>query len=199
MTRVLSTESAPSEEAAAYWRDVICDTYVQLDCEPAGDLRAAKFFGEVRQNKVSAIDVCTINASPQRVIRTKSLVSRSNEEVFIVPIQAKGRSYAIQDGRSAVLEAGDFAIVDSSRPYELQYPDWLNLLTLKVPRRTLMALSPSASSLTATRVNGRQGAGLKQPHSGRSLLLHVEPRPTSALRTSCPPRRPVQQAGRPFS
>lgn len=159
MTRILSTEGAPSKEAGAYWREVICDAYVQLDCEPARDPRAATFFGEVQQSKISVIEVCTINASPQRVIRTKSLVNRSNEEFFIVPIQARGRSYAIQDGRSAVLEVGDFAIVDSSRPYELQYPDGLHLLTLKVPRRTLMALSPNASSLTATRVNGRQGAG----------------------------------------
>ncbi|MGQ0623011.1 MAG: helix-turn-helix domain-containing protein [Panacagrimonas sp.] len=159
MTRVLSTESAPPKEAAAYWREVICDAYVQLDCEPASDSRTAAFFGEVRQNKVADIDIGTINASPQRVIRTKSLVSRSNEEFFIVPIQAGGRCHAIQDGRSAVLEVGDFAIVDSSRPYELQYPDGMDQLTLKVPRRTLMALSPNASSLTATRVNGRQGAG----------------------------------------
>lgn len=172
MTRLLTTASAPAGEAEAYWREVICDAYVQLDCDPR-ERRSPDFRGEIHQNKVSLIDVCKINASPQSVIRTKSLVSRSSEDYFIVPIQATGRSNAVQDGRTAILEPGDFAIVDSTRPYELHYPDGLHLLTLKVPRRVLLATSPNACALTATKVSGQQGAGVLLHEMVGMLLRNI--------------------------
>lgn len=173
MTRVLTTDAAPLREATDYWRDVICDTYVQLDCEPRLLDPKGPFFGEVRQNKISTIDVSTVNASPQHVLRTRSLVSRSSEDYFIVPIQTCGRSRAVQDGRCAELETGDFAIVDSTRPYELHYPEGLHLMTLKVPRTLLMAHTPNAEQLTAMCIPGGRGAGRLLFDVVSALLVNV--------------------------
>ena len=101
MARILNTQAASPKEAATYWREVICDAYVQLECEPERDEQPHPFFGEVVQNRISTIDVCTINSSPQKVLRTKALIGRSSEDYFIVPIQAaRGRCIAIQRKRT---------------------------------------------------------------------------------------------------
>jgi AraC-like DNA-binding protein len=158
MGRVLTTNDVPLSQSTEYWVDAICNAYVQLDCRPQ-ELSGLPLQGQIQQNQLSSLDVCVVDASPQSILRTQSLIGRSNEDVFIVSIQAKGVSQISQDGRSAELMPGDFGIFDSTRPYTLLYPRGLHLITLKVPRRSLLSQLPNAEKLTAQKVSGGKGAG----------------------------------------
>lgn len=157
--RIFTTETVPPADSTAYWVDALCDAYVHLECDPESLDRAQCFKGEIHQNCLSSVDVSVVEASPQKVARTSRLISRGHEDVFIVSIQRWGRSHVIQDGRQAELEAGDFVIYDSTRPYTLLYPDGIHQYTLKIPRRQLLAQLPDVESLTATKVGGHRGAG----------------------------------------
>lgn len=158
MARILTTQDVPLSQSTEYWVDAICDAYVQLDCQPH-DVSGSPMQGQIQQNSLSSVDVSVIDASPQSILRTKSLISRSNEEVFIVSIQAKGTSQISQDGRTAELHPGDFGIFDSTRPYTLIYPQGLHLITLKAPRRIVLSQLPNVGELTARKVSGAKGAG----------------------------------------
>lgn len=159
MARIFTTETVQPAESTAYWVDALCDAYVRLECDPMAVDRPGPFQGEIQQSSLSTVDVSVVEASPQKVARTHRLISRGHEDVFIVSMQRQGRCQVIQDRRHAELEAGDFVIYDSTRPYTLTYPDGIHQFTLKIPRRQLIAQLPNVESLTAMKVRGNRGAG----------------------------------------
>lgn len=116
MTPLLSTDAVPRAQRLAYWTDMICNVYVQLGCDPVreeGD--TGNFEGSIRQHTLPSLDVSVVRSGPQKVMRTPGHISRSSDDCFLVSIQARGQGVVRQDGRDAVLAAGDFALYDRDR------------------------------------------------------------------------------------
>lgn len=133
----LSTSDVDEVDAAAYWRDLICATFVEVAVRPAGGVN-----GIVRHKDVAGIGFARLSSNAQRVDRTRGFVARSQEHHLLVNIQLRGRGLLAQDGRSAVLEPGSLVFVDSARPYTMQFDDEFEQLVVRfpmelVPRRRL--------------------------------------------------------------
>ena len=60
----------------------------------------------------------------------------------------------MQDGRTAVLQPGDFALYDSTRPYELRFDGDFQQYVLMLPGPTLRSQLRAAPELTARGVHG---------------------------------------------
>lgn len=160
MTQLLSTAVVPREQRLAYWTDMICNVYVQLDCDPVpGDRAGGDFGGSIRQHTLPSLDVSVVTSGPQRVMRTSGHIARSSDDCFLVGIQARGRGVVRQDGRDALLSVGDFVLYDSTRPYELLFDDAFEQIVLKLPGERLRSELRDTHTLTATTVSGREGAG----------------------------------------
>ena len=87
-----------------------------------------------------------------------------------------------QDGRDAVLAAGDFALYDSTRPYELLFDDTFEQIVLKLPGERLRSELHDTEALTATTVSGREGAGHLLLGMIRTLREDIDTlQPASAL------------------
>ena len=156
MMQLLTTSSVPPAQRLAYWTDMICDVYVQLDCA-AADLSG--FTGSIRSHALAQLDLSVVDSVAQRVLRTPRQIARASEDYFLVSIQTRGRGLVRQDGREAVLEAGDFALYDSTRPYELAFGGRFQQMVLMLPGSQLRSLLRDTGRLTATAVDGRRGAG----------------------------------------
>jgi AraC-like DNA-binding protein len=160
MAQLLSTDVVPREQRLAYWTDMICNVYVQLGCDPVQTSRTAgDFEGSIRQHALPSLDVSVVTSGPQKVRRTPSHIARSSDDYFLVSIQAQGRGVVRQDGRDAVLSVGDFALYDSTRPYQLLFDDAFEQIVLKLPGERLRSELRETQALTATTVSGREGAG----------------------------------------
>ncbi len=159
-SRHFTTDSVVATQSTEYWENVLSNVYVQLACNPdASRIAGMPFHCELQQHRLSTIDVSVAQASPQKLSRTPQLISRANDDAFIVSIQRRGQASVQQDGRIANLSSGDFAIYDSTRPYSLAWDEGIEQLTLKIPRIQLLSQIPRAESLTARRVCGHEGAG----------------------------------------
>ncbi len=156
MTQLFTTSSVPPAERLAYWTDMICDVYVQLDCDAA---ERAGFRGSIRSHRLAQLDLSVVDSVAQRVLRTPRQISRAAEDFFLVSIQTRGRGIVRQDGRDALLQPGDFALYDSTRPYELAFGGHFQQMVLMLPGGQLRSLVRETDRLTATAVNGREGAG----------------------------------------
>ena len=64
-----------------------------------------------------------------------------------------------QDGRDALLGPGDFALYDSTRPYQLSFDAAFQQIVLMLPGPTLRTALRETERLTATTVSGDRGAG----------------------------------------
>jgi AraC-like DNA-binding protein len=156
MKQLLTTDAVPCQDRQAYWTDMICNVYVQLGCDPAPDV---DFRGEIRNHQLPGLDLSVVRSRAQNVLRTAGHISRSTDDYFLVSIQAAGTGVVRQDGRDAVLKPGDFALYDSTRPYELLFREDFEQIVLKLPGERLRDLIRETQGLTATTVSGREGAG----------------------------------------
>jgi AraC-like DNA-binding protein len=157
MAHVVSTAQVDASQRVAYWTDLVCDTYVQLECDayPGGE----GIDGEIAADSLATLQLSRVTATGQVVRRTPAKIARASEDYFLVSIQTEGRGVVSQDGRDALLAPGDFALYDSTRPYTLTFDAPFQQIVLMVPGNTLRTALRETERLTATRVCGDRGAG----------------------------------------
>ena len=133
MSTLLSTSHIAAGERAAYWIDMICDVFVQLDCTQTGE----RFHGEIADRTIGPLRVSRVDSNKQLVLRSSRQIARSCEDYFLVSLQLAGHGRVLQDGRAALLGPGDFALYDSTRRYTLAFDDEFTQIVLKTPRALL--------------------------------------------------------------
>ena len=170
MPRVLTTDAVAARERLAYWNDAVSDAYVRLDTTaPAGDV-----IGDIRVDALATLELSRVTATAQLVRRTPSLIATAAEDFFLVSIQTCGTGLVTQDGRTAQLQPGDFALYDSTRPYELRFDAPFQQYVLMLPGPALRAELRGAPELTARAVHGSRGAGHLMIEMIRTLAADVD-------------------------
>jgi len=153
---LLSTDTIRPTDRIAYWRDVVCETFVALDCRSA--LRH-RFRGSIASHDAGGLSLTLVDSDAQMVARTRELIARSSDDVMLVSLAVQGGGRVVQDGREARLSPGDFALYDTTRPYELLFDSPFTQWVLKVPRAALRRRLGAPEALTAARVSGATPLG----------------------------------------
>jgi AraC-like DNA-binding protein len=172
MQRQLSTVDVAPRQRLAYWTDMVCDTYVQLECEP--NAGAICIEGSIVASELAALRLSEVTSTAQLVRRTPAKIARASEDYFLVSIQTAGYGRVTQDGREALLGPGDFALYDSTRPYTLSFEDAFQQYVLMLPGRTLRTALRDTESLTASLVSGERGAGHLMINMIRTLAADID-------------------------
>lgn len=183
MARLLTTDAVDARERLEFWNEAVSDTYVRLDTTaPSHDV-----VGEIRADTLATLELSRVTATAQRVRRTASLIAAAAEDYFLVSIQTRGNGAVAQDGRIAVLAPGDFALYDSTRPYELRFDGPFQQYVLMLPGPTLRSQLRHAPELTARGVHGSRGAGHLMIRMIRTLATDIgvlEPAAAAAVAQS---------------
>lgn len=156
MYRVVSTLEVGESERLDFWRDLICDVFVQLDSAP---LAGRSLDATVATTTVGPLTVTKVTSQPLVVRRLPRHIARAREDDLLVSVQQTHSGLVRQDGREAVLRPGDLALYDSSRPYTLQFADWTEQLVFQVSRDTLAERCRGLDGVAAERFSGQDGAG----------------------------------------
>lgn len=183
MPRLHTTDEVDARERLAYWNAAVSDAYVELSCgAPGGDV-----VGDIRVDSLATLELSRVTATAQRVQRTPSLIARAAADYFLVSIQTSGRGRITQDDRTAELGPGDFALYDSTRPYELHFDGPFQQYVLMLPGPTLRSQLRDAPDLTARGVRGSRGAGHLMIEMIRTLASDIavlEPAAAAAVAQS---------------
>ncbi|MEV4644379.1 helix-turn-helix domain-containing protein [Saccharopolyspora sp. NPDC049357] len=131
----LSTAEVAEPDAFAYWREMICATFVRLTADRVDE---RPFSGLIEHVPVGEIEMTTVQAAGQHVRRTRALIADDTEDFLLASIQIAGSGRVEQDGRTATLSAGEMAYYDSTRPYALHFDDPFQQLVVQVPKHALM-------------------------------------------------------------
>jgi AraC-like DNA-binding protein len=169
--------------AFEYWRDLICDTYVQVSAAPTGP---GIFAGQIVHASFADFEISTVRSDGLRVRRTRQLIARADEEYLFASVQTKGRCRVEQDGRYAELTPGDMALYDSTRPYTLHFDEAVEQeqVVVRIALGGILAETGlhEATGLTATRLGGDGPAGVvAQFFHGLSQLHESDPAAATAL------------------
>jgi AraC-like DNA-binding protein len=146
MTIQFTTDGSPGHRRLALWQDIVCDVFVELDCK--SDLGNA-FRGSVTQASLGRAVCSDVCSDRQHVFRTPSRIARSDLDFILVALGNQGVGGVVQDGRETVIHPGEFALYDTTRPYELKFDHAFTQTIFKVPREMLQRRLGATEALTA--------------------------------------------------
>jgi AraC-like DNA-binding protein len=146
MPALFTTENAPTHRRLALWQDIVCDVFVQLDCK--SDL-GPNFHGAITSATIGKARWSEVSSNQQRVFRTPSRISRAHDDFILIALGKRGVGAVLQDGRETIVHPGEFAIYDTTRPYELQFNDAFTQTIFQVPREMLHQRISRTENLTA--------------------------------------------------
>jgi AraC-like DNA-binding protein len=152
-----STLDVAPEERFEFWRDMVRLHFVPLRIEPLGD---GAFDGTVRMRSVADLSVARITADSMLAARGWRHIERSPAEEYFIALHLSGVAVAHQDGRRATLRRGDLALLDSSRPYRIEFHGARRFdhLIVRIPRAALESRCDSLGQATAIAMEARSDA-----------------------------------------
>ncbi|GAA2620952.1 helix-turn-helix domain-containing protein [Streptomyces tubercidicus] len=153
MPIVLSTDSVPPDDRLAYWHDAVRRTFVPLDVTVPKD---RPFTGSVATDLLGQLRISTVDADRELVRRSKSLITESANEYLLLNLQMRGTGVVVQDGRTAVLRPGEFALYDTTRPYTLEHPERFETVVFQMPRQALGMPESDLRRITGVTIGAEQ-------------------------------------------
>jgi AraC-like DNA-binding protein len=176
-----ATDDVPRRESFAYWRELICDVFINLDCTTSEE---RSFEGAIRTQALADIELSSMEAGGMRLARTPRHIARATDDHFLIVLQGGGTMRAQQDDHVSTLSEGDCALFDSARPYVADFENSFRHVVLKVPRRLMRGRYGPVEAASGLRIPGERGLGRVASRFLQSLpeaLPELDPASASRL------------------
>lgn len=131
----LNSSQEKERDQIAYWNDVVCNEFINLDCDLDKD---AHFFGEIRAKEISDIRFSEIHSSPQAIHYRKNRLASSTEYPIAANLQVIGSNTLCQNGNTTVQQPGDIVFFDSSIPFSSHTCNNFAQLVVQIPRHAFL-------------------------------------------------------------
>jgi AraC-like DNA-binding protein len=152
MGKIFTTDDVPPRERVGRWQEIISELFVRLDCRSPG---ADAFDGNVEASMLGDIECNRVATKPVNVYRTRHHIARAQGDYLHVAFVTEGSDGIVQDGRETLLEAGDFAFYDTTRPFEVR-SGTVAMTIFQVPRDLVCARVGAVEMFTATKFSCRR-------------------------------------------
>jgi AraC-like DNA-binding protein len=150
-----STAGMEPRRKLAFWNDRVSESLTPLVSEP---LDVRDFNGSISQVSIDDMSLAEVYSDAQIVHHSRYHVSRTKQPTIFLQLQLEGDSITRQDGRESILHAGDFALLDSTRRYDITFTGSNRMLVLSIPDRTLRRQVGCPESLAAVPMSCDRGA-----------------------------------------
>ena len=117
MSTLITTDDVPAADLVDFLREIMARTWLPMECLPQD--RAA-YPAQFRASGLGPLQVVVLDVPPATVRRTPELIAQADPDLLKMVLVRGGDTCVVsQDGRQACLSAGEFAIYDTRRPYEV--------------------------------------------------------------------------------
>jgi len=171
--QVWTTEVCAQHERFSYWREVLCEAFVSLSPELKQRNPEPDFLGEVSSRPLSLSTQTRVFSRTQYIQRRWDEIRRNPVDFCFANFQLEGSCVVRQDGQETLVSPGDFSVVDSTRPYFLDFREDWRVLSFRIPRDQLVSRLAAPRQAMARCVSGQTGLGLIAARFARSLE-HVD-------------------------
>ncbi|MBL1075139.1 helix-turn-helix domain-containing protein [Nocardia sp. 2] len=175
VVEVRTTPEVSEEEAFEQWEAAVAQAYVPMSVTP---VRTGEFRARIVQSRFADIDVSTVNATGQRIIRAPRMIHEPDEPYLFASVTTHGRGWLEQDGRVGEMADGGLMLYVSSRPFTAHFEHTWGVVAVQVPlaQVVLAAGVPPDRLPTAVRLPPVGAAGIVgQFFCGLARLQHVDP------------------------
>ena len=147
---------SPVAQSFEQWRENVSMAFVPLDAVSTGP---SSFEGTLVSSTLGTLQLSEVTGREVDVRRTRATIRRSDPGLIKVGLQLTGSGTLVQNDREAVLNPGDFAVYDTSAPYELHFSGDFEMFVVMFPRRELRIDDRELTTVAARRIEGAQGVG----------------------------------------
>ena len=147
---------SPVAQSFEQWRENVSMAFVPLDAVSTGP---SSFEGTLVSSTLGTLQLSEVTGREVDVRRTRATIRRSDPGLIKVGLQLTGSGTLVQNDREAVLNPGDFAVYDTSAPYELHFSGDFEMFVVMFPRRELRLDARELTTVAARRIEGAQGVG----------------------------------------
>lgn len=152
----LTTALERADQQFALWEDAVRGAFVPVSLARRAD---GPFHGAISGGSAGPLGLFQIDADEQHVTRTPALVARCPSALAYVNLPTRAGGVIRQDGRETIVAAGSFAIIDGSRPFELDFASPFHQLAVALPLDILALSVTSLDAVTAVAVDATSGIG----------------------------------------
>ncbi|KAA8562767.1 Transcriptional activator NphR [Pseudomonas extremaustralis] len=149
MPAVYSTDEISLKERFTFWNDVICKTYLTVDCAPVAGCPVS---GRVSIRQLGRIEISEVYSPAMVYNRSNNELRGNHEEHYQLVLLLDGEGALRQDGRDVVLAPGDIALYSASRPSTFS-SFGSRTMVFKIPRQVLAHHIVDADRLTAVKMS----------------------------------------------
>ncbi|MEP3778944.1 MAG: helix-turn-helix domain-containing protein [Paracoccaceae bacterium] len=150
------TDDVAAQDRVSYWRESVCDSYVQLGCEVENTIN---FKGLISIARHSLLSISRVAGMAHKVHRRKRDISGATDAFFLLSLQTAESSRVTQFGKTAHLRPGDMTVYSSTDPYRLDLQNDFSQTVIQLPAAKLIDRLPNAEMLTARTIDGQSGIG----------------------------------------
>lgn len=141
-----TTDSLPLHRRRAYWREALSRTFGAVDMTVPDEVCS----GTIRTAPLGRLQAVTVDGDRMSALRTRRLVTQGgDDEYVVVKLLERGVARLEQDGREALLRAGDVFVYDMARPIRLDLPQSFRTKSLILPRDVLGLSESDMARVTA--------------------------------------------------
>lgn len=157
MSRTFDTGRQSGNDRLAFWTETVCSQILPVQIDPRQD---AHLGGSVmRSTSLGDLQLRQVVGGEHLYERTAEDIRRGDPLTLQVGLQVTGSSLLVQDGREAVLGAGDLVLYDSSRPFSLVMNARFAWQVFLLPKDKLRRSDREICELTATTIDSSNGVG----------------------------------------
>ncbi|MFJ4950536.1 helix-turn-helix domain-containing protein [Streptomyces sp. NPDC088760] len=151
-----TTETVPTHQRRAYWREVLSRTFGAVDMGVPDEVEC----GAIRASLLGPVQAVVVDGDPLRARRTRRLVAGSdNDDYVVVKLLSRGVARIEQDGREAYVRPGQLFVYDMARPVRLTLPERFRTKSLVLPRQVLGLSESDLQRITASPLGADSALG----------------------------------------
>ena len=150
-----STKPARGDQPFGSWANDLAAAFVRLEPRKIAE---HPFEGAISRADAAPIQISLVTATKHRVLRLRSHIARSTDDLCFINLQLEGLGRTIQHGYEQISMPGDLAIADTTEPFEIANCKDFKLFCFAVPR-----------SLLPKGFFGRPRLNLSATETGRAL------------------------------
>jgi AraC-like DNA-binding protein len=158
MGALFSTAGLQTGRQFQYFCEAICEAVIRLGARRS---HGGPYDAEIRTFGLGPLELAEVQCDPVIIERTRGDIARDAAACYFFTLQLEGTGRVSQCGREALLQPGEFTLVDSTEPYVLSFETRVRRLVVRVPSDQLDRRTGAGVDLRAVAfARGRPGTGL---------------------------------------
>jgi AraC-like DNA-binding protein len=129
-----STKPAGGDQPFGSWANDLAAAFVRLEPRKIAE---HPFEGAISRTDAVPIQISLVKATKHSVLRLRSHIARSTDDLCFVNLQLEGLGRTIQHGYEQISAPGDLAVADTTEPFEIANCRDFKLFCFAVPRSLL--------------------------------------------------------------